>query len=244
MLTHKISRKAIGCALIAASAQTFADTSSSMKKDEWLNNLKTIAPSIICKGFFDDADLKKRLEDMQITQDKCLTLIPPSYDKCQAKYYGQIPDAIDQDNGSKWGRTIGECIGADFMLSNMSPTGTTQESTQPSTTPSTATPSSSETKPLTKDQWLSDLKTNAPELICKGFLDDPVLKAKFQEKSIDMTQCVALLPDSFDRCKTELYGQLPATLTNDDTSKWGYKIGECIGGDFVKKHILGETKPQ
>lgn len=246
MLTRKFSQNLIGWAFIITGTQVFGDTSTGMKKDEWLSNLKTIAPSIICKGFFDDVSLKQRLEELKITQDKCLTLIPPAYDTCQAKYYSQLPETIDQSNGTKWGRAIGECIGADFMLNNMSPaapaaTDTTTPSTQNITPPPA---SSNETKTITKDQWLSDLKGSAPELICKGFLDDAYLKVKFQEKSIDMKQCIVLLPDSFDRCKAELYSQLPATLTSDDTSKWGYKIGECIGGDFVKKHILGDAKPQ
>lgn len=268
MLTRKIYKTFVGCVFIFTGTQVFADTNTAMKKDEWLNNLKTIAPAIICKGFFEDANLKQRLEELQINQDKCLALIPPSYDKCQAKYYSQLPENIDQSNGTKWGRAIGECIGADFMLNNMSPSSS-QNANQPSSTTSTSTPSQNTTSPagtqapstpasesqgtntsppaqtsntsntINKDKWLSDLKASAPELICKGFLDDAFLKVKFQEKGIDMKQCVAMLPDSFDKCKMDLYGQLPDTLTNEDTSKWGYKIGECIGGDFVKKHILG-----
>ncbi|KTD39108.1 hypothetical protein Lnau_0307 [Legionella nautarum] len=85
-------------------------------KDTWLRGLKDLAPEIICKSFMQDADLSKKLKAANINYDKCLTLIPANFDKCQAKYYAKIPDSIDKADADKWGNNIGMCIGGEFTV--------------------------------------------------------------------------------------------------------------------------------
>ncbi|ARG97003.1 hypothetical protein [Legionella micdadei] len=94
-------------------APAFAD---GLSKDDWINSLKDLAPAAVCKSFVQDNDLSKRLKEANISYDKCLTLIPTSFDKCQAKYYSQIPDKITKKEAEKWGNNIGMCIGGDFTV--------------------------------------------------------------------------------------------------------------------------------
>ena len=89
-------------------------TPKEMTKDAWLGAMAPMLPPMICKGFMDDADLKKRFEDIKMTYDQCVSLVPESAKKCQDQIYAQIPDKINGDNAPVWGRTLGECIGKDF----------------------------------------------------------------------------------------------------------------------------------
>lgn len=276
--------------------QAFASSdTNNLTKDDWLGKLKSIAPTVICKGFFEEESLKKRLNDLKIDNDKCMSLIPASFDKCQTQYYSAIPASINHDNAAKWGHTIGECIGTDFatkyLLGDTSPsTGTSSTNSNPtpsssgsvtnpnstnsttstsspssdSSSPSTTNPSSTSTSPTSsqtstsntsttdttstntstssattfpRDKWLQELKILAPEMICRSFFDDASLKKKFEDKSIDKTKCVSLIPASFDKCQTQYYASLPTTLDSSSATTWGNKIGTCIGADFATKYL-------
>lgn len=85
-----------------------------MKKDDWLKQLKAALPTVICKNFMDEPVLKQRFDELHISMEQCTTLIPASIDKCQQQYYADLPDLINMDLASKWGGTLGECIGKDF----------------------------------------------------------------------------------------------------------------------------------
>lgn len=90
-------------------------------KDEWLKKIKEVVSQPICKGFTDDASISARLKEQKISYDKCVTLIPPISDKCIKKHYDSIPAMITEENAGKWGRMIGECIGADFAVNYLYP---------------------------------------------------------------------------------------------------------------------------
>ncbi|BCA95329.1 hypothetical protein TUM19329_16900 [Legionella antarctica] len=89
-------------------------TQTEMPKDNWLNTMTPMLPDLICKGFIQDADLKKRFDEIQMTYEKCVSLIPDSAKKCQDQIYSSIPDKINSETAGTWGRTLGECIGRDF----------------------------------------------------------------------------------------------------------------------------------
>ncbi|KTC65480.1 Uncharacterised protein (plasmid) [Legionella adelaidensis] len=96
-------------------------TVTQVPKDEWLKKIKEIVSEPICKGFVEDASISERLKEQKISYEKCVTLIPPIAEKCEKKYYDSIPAMITEDNASKWGRMIGECIGADFAVNYLYP---------------------------------------------------------------------------------------------------------------------------
>lgn len=93
---------------------TETKASTDMPKDSWLSQMSPLLPDVVCKGFLGDADLKKRFDDLKITYEKCITLIPDISTKCQKEIYPNVPATINDENASKWGRTLGECIGKNF----------------------------------------------------------------------------------------------------------------------------------
>lgn len=101
------------CPLLASAAP---NNKVEMSKDEWLGKIKKIVPEPICKGFMEDETIAKRLKNRNIDLKKCMELIPDITDKCQKKFYDRLPDTITQENVSKWGHSIGECIGAEFVI--------------------------------------------------------------------------------------------------------------------------------
>ncbi|TAL64049.1 MAG: hypothetical protein EPN84_04010 [Legionella sp.] len=93
---------------------TDTKASTDMPKDAWLSQMSPLLPDVVCKGFLGDADLKKRFDDLKISYEKCITLIPDISTKCQKEIYPNVPATINDENASKWGRTLGECIGKNF----------------------------------------------------------------------------------------------------------------------------------
>jgi hypothetical protein len=94
-----------------------ADDSASpteMPKDSWLSSMTPLLPDLICKGFIQDADLKKRFDEIKMTYEQCVTLIPESTNKCQNELYASMPEKINSESAATWGRSLGECIGKDF----------------------------------------------------------------------------------------------------------------------------------
>ncbi|WP_133129475.1 hypothetical protein [Legionella yabuuchiae] len=85
-----------------------------MPKDQWLEQVRKVVPEPICKGFLEDPSIAGRFKDMGVTYDKCLKEIPDLTDACIKKYNDKLPDMMTQESASKWGRLLGECIGASF----------------------------------------------------------------------------------------------------------------------------------
>lgn len=85
-----------------------------ISKDDWLGQMKPILPGLICKGFVQDENLKKRFDELKMTEEQCQSYIPDITEKCINKYYDQIPQVINNESASTWGRSIGECIGKDY----------------------------------------------------------------------------------------------------------------------------------
>lgn len=114
-----------------------------MGRDIWLEKLKMGAPSMICKNFSEEADIGKVMKSKEISVDKCMALITPITEKCEDQYRNSIPDPINEELASTWGRKIGECIGGQFATQYLYPedtTGTTptQQTSAPAPTESTS----------------------------------------------------------------------------------------------------------
>jgi hypothetical protein len=105
----------------ADAADTSTKTANEMSKDNWLNSMAPMLPDLICKGFIQDAELKKRFDEIKMTYEKCVSLIPESAKKCQDQIYANIPDKINSNNAGTWGKTLGECIGRDFAEKHLVP---------------------------------------------------------------------------------------------------------------------------
>ena len=121
VLSNLITAYAIGSqtdtSLSTSQTPPVANTTNSateLTKDAWLKAMEPMLPSLICKGFLNDPELKKRFDDLKITYDQCLTLIPASQKKCQEQIYASMPDKINSEVAGVWGKTLGECIGKDF----------------------------------------------------------------------------------------------------------------------------------
>jgi hypothetical protein len=164
MLTTKKITQCIGVSLLfpalsfaatetgtTAPAESTPSTSSAttqhavtqVPKDEWLKKIKEVVSEPICKGFMEDASISTRLKEQNISLEKCVTLIPPIAEKCEKKYYDSVPAMITEENAGKWGRMIGECIGADFAVNYLYPGSSTSEAPKndmPSTTSESTTP--------------------------------------------------------------------------------------------------------
>lgn len=95
--------------------------SSEMSKDAWLKAMEPMLPGLICKGFMNDTDLKKRFDELKITYDQCVTMIPDSEKKCHDQIYASIPATINSQTAGVWGKTLGECIGKDFAEKHLVP---------------------------------------------------------------------------------------------------------------------------
>ncbi|QMT60487.1 hypothetical protein [Legionella sp. PC997] len=112
----------------AGASSTSNDSSSAssnnqvdITKDSWLKSVTPLLPDLICKGFENDPQLKKRLDEIKMTYDQCAAKIPDSVSKCQQELYGSIPEKINSDNAGIWGKALGECIGKDFAIKFLIP---------------------------------------------------------------------------------------------------------------------------
>ena len=101
---------------VPAATETSPDVTSEMTKDAWLKAIEPMLPTLICKGFMNDPDLKQRLETIKMTYDQCVSVIPESVDKCHNQLYASLPAKISNTDASTWGKTLGECIGKDFAM--------------------------------------------------------------------------------------------------------------------------------
>lgn len=92
-----------------------------MSKTHWLNTIVPMLPSLICKGFMGDPDLKQRLDTIKMNYDQCVAAIPESVSKCQNQLDANIPDKINNEAAATWGKSLGECIGKDFAMKYLLP---------------------------------------------------------------------------------------------------------------------------
>lgn len=106
---------------VTAPATTPSGSSSEMTKSTWLNTIVPMLPSLICKGFMSDPDLKQRLDTIKMNYDQCVSAIPESVNKCQNQLYASIPDKISNADAATWGKSLGECIGKDFAMKYLIP---------------------------------------------------------------------------------------------------------------------------
>lgn len=120
-----ITTTIIGCMsmpILSHSSNTTTPTSNAkateedteLPKDTWLSTITPLVPDLLCKGFIQDADLKKRFDEIKMTYEKCVSLIPASTTLCQNKLYASMPEKMNNSVMSTWGRSLGECIGRDF----------------------------------------------------------------------------------------------------------------------------------
>lgn len=106
---------------VTTPASTPADDSSEMSKTTWLNTIVPMLPSLICKGFMGDPDLKQRLDTIKMNYDQCVSVIPESVSKCQNQLDASIPDKMNNNDAATWGKNLGECIGKDFAMKYLLP---------------------------------------------------------------------------------------------------------------------------
>jgi hypothetical protein len=104
-----------------ATTPTTGTSTTEMSKDAWLSAMTPMLPGLICKGFMDNADLKKQFDTLKITEADCEKMIPESTTICQNQIYADIPASINDESAGKWGRTLGECIGKDFAQKHLMP---------------------------------------------------------------------------------------------------------------------------
>lgn len=235
MLNKLLSGKIIGASCLLFSTLATADTASVMPKEEWLGKIKEVVAPTVCKSFTGDASVNKQLIAANIDYDKCVTLVPASYEKCQTKYFAEIPATIDAQSAEKWGNSLGECVGSDFAVKYFvaAPVVANDKAVEP-----TASEPASSAQSMSKDVWLGKLKMAVPDLICKGFLKDESLGKQLATLKINYDKCVTLIPPSVEKCQTELYASIPATIDDKSAETWGSSIGECIGKDFAVKYLL------
>jgi hypothetical protein len=98
-----------------------SDDSSEMSKATWLTTIVPMLPSLICKGFMGDPELKQRLDTIKMSYDQCVSAIPESVSKCQNQLYASIPEKISSADAATWGKSLGECIGKDFAMKYLLP---------------------------------------------------------------------------------------------------------------------------
>lgn len=91
---------------------------------------------------------------------------------------------------------------------------------------------------MPKDTWLNTITPLIPDLICKGFIQDPDLKKRFDELKMTYEQCVNLMPECATKCKNELYANIPDTVNSESAATWGKSLGECVGKDFAEKYLV------
>ncbi|KTD00808.1 hypothetical protein [Fluoribacter gormanii] len=104
-----------------ASSNATSNNPVDISKDSWLKSVTPLLPDLICKGFENDPQLKKRLDEIKMTYEQCATKIPDSVSKCQQELYANIPDKINSENAGIWGKALGECIGKDFAMKYLIP---------------------------------------------------------------------------------------------------------------------------
>ena len=105
-------------ALPATSAQ-INTSSQTLTKDEWFSILTPLIPKTVCTDFFKDKKYVKRFQKINMSYEKCVSLMPLSVSKCQSEIYAKVPGSIDRKASSIWSKKFGRCIGKDFAKQNI-----------------------------------------------------------------------------------------------------------------------------
>lgn len=108
-------------AVVKQPTTTPADSGTDMPKSTWFDTIVPMLPSLICKGFMGDPELKQRLDSIKMNYDQCVSAIPESVNKCKDQLYASVPDKINNTDAATWGKTLGECIGKDFAMKYLLP---------------------------------------------------------------------------------------------------------------------------
>ncbi|AWN74468.1 hypothetical protein LEAN103870_10195 [Legionella anisa] len=120
-------------------------------------------------------------------------------------------------------------------------TSNAEDKADSSTSSSTGSSTDSATDSISKESWLKSVTPLLPDLICKGFQNDPQLKKRLDEIKMTFEQCVAKIPDSVSKCQQDIYASIPEKITNDNAGVWGKALGECIGKDFAIKYLVPKS---
>ncbi len=236
IMSKKSLVRIIGMSSIFFSTVTLAATNKSLSKDEWLTAFKELAPSKMCRRLVDDPKTNTLLQNANINYDKCVTLIPASFDKCQTKFYSELPQNINDKNVSIWSKKLGNCIGLDFYSNNL--LSTANKATPPSSPPpATTSPTIAKPGDMSKEEWLNDLTLVSPKLICGRLMEDHLFHKKLTKKGITTEKCLNLMPNSIAACEKELSPKIPMTLDKKNQDKWSRTIGKCIGATFAKQYL-------
>lgn len=222
----------VGISAILFSTLAFATTTIS--KDQWLTAFKALAPSKMCRNLVNDPDTNNLLQKANISYDKCVTLIPASFEKCQKKYDSKLPEKIDKKNASIWGTKIGNCIGVDFFTNNLA--GVSKSSPSLSATKTDKTPTKKGDE-MTKEDWLDALTLVAPKLICDKLVSDKSLQKKLTQNGVTSEKCLSAIPDIIAACEKKLSSHIPSSLDKKNQNKWNQIIGKCIGKSFADQYL-------
>ncbi len=82
-----------------------------------------------------------------------------------------------------------------------------------------------------KTSWLLTMRKTLPLTVCS---------AGYFDKCFAWTgaECRSAAAPHVERCSTELEPQLPATLNPISGSKWGEKLGSCVGEGLAVDNML------
>lgn len=98
-------------------------------------------------------------------------------------------------------------------------------------------PSSLGEHEMSKDDWLAILIPGSPAAICSDFMQDPILKKRFDTLHITYEQCLSAIPSIAKSCQDQLYEQIPQIINKDNATTWGGTIGACIGKEYESRYL-------
>lgn len=124
-----LSNLLLGCSLIAlahAENTTHSTASNSknseiLSKEDWFKYITPLLPDLICKGFENDVQLKKRFNEIKMSYKQCMEVLPKSISICQQELYAGIPDQMSDKTVDSTAKSLAECIGKDFALKYLIP---------------------------------------------------------------------------------------------------------------------------
>jgi len=90
---------------------------------------------------------------------------------------------------------------------------------------------------ISKNDWISQVKTAVSVPVCKSFTEDQSIAAQMKARDINYDKCLALMPAITDKCIQKFDAGLPETLNDESAEKWGRIIGECIGNNFAMGYL-------
>ena len=97
---------------------------------------------------------------------------------------------------------------------------------------------------IAKDEWLAQVKKIVPEPICKGFIEDPQIKDRFEKVNMTYEGCLKEIPALTQTCINQFQNQIPNEINRQTAAKWGHQIGQCIGNNFANKYLTLDDAEQ